>query len=98
MTGCLVGADETELLERAGRLAERFPRGEDGEAVLRRYRERAVAGTTEEVVERLSAFADAGVERVMLQHLLHDDLDAVALIGRELVPALASADATARAR
>ena len=32
--------------------------------------------------------ADAGVERMMLQHLLHDDLEAVELMGRELVPAV----------
>jgi hypothetical protein len=29
------------------------------------------------------------VARVMCQHLLHDDLDAVALIGGELAPMLA---------
>ena len=30
--------------------------------------------------------ADAGVERVMLQHLLADDLEMVELIGREILP------------
>jgi hypothetical protein len=29
------------------------------------------------------------VSRVMLQHLLHTDLDVVSLIGRELAPAVA---------
>jgi hypothetical protein len=37
----------------------------------------------------LSQFAEAGVGRVMLQHLNHVDLDMVRLIGSELVPALA---------
>jgi hypothetical protein len=36
----------------------------------------------------LRAIANAGVSRVMCQHLLHDDLDAVALIGSELAPQL----------
>jgi hypothetical protein len=30
------------------------------------------------------------VERVMLQHLLHDDLDAVELTGREIIPSVAN--------
>src|SRR3954452_941834 len=35
--------------------------------------------------ERLQELADAGVTRVMLQHLDHEDLDRVRWIGRELV-------------
>ena len=45
-----------------------------------------IAGTVHEVVERLGALAEAGVERVMLQHLVHKDLDMVTLIGAEVVP------------
>jgi hypothetical protein len=41
------------------------------------------------VVPRLREIEAAGYERVMLQHLVHDDLETVALIGRELVPAVA---------
>jgi alkanesulfonate monooxygenase SsuD/methylene tetrahydromethanopterin reductase-like flavin-dependent oxidoreductase (luciferase family) len=92
MTGCLVGADEQELRERARRLLVR--RGEEGgdpDALVARYRQRGVAGTPDEVVERLQELEQAGdVERVMLQHLQHDDLEAVALIGREVAPKLAA--------
>jgi alkanesulfonate monooxygenase SsuD/methylene tetrahydromethanopterin reductase-like flavin-dependent oxidoreductase (luciferase family) len=92
MTGCLVGADDAELRERAGRLLAR--RGEqdgDADALLARYRERGVAGTPGEVVERLQELEEAGrVERVMLQHLQHDDLEMVALIGREVAPRVAA--------
>jgi alkanesulfonate monooxygenase SsuD/methylene tetrahydromethanopterin reductase-like flavin-dependent oxidoreductase (luciferase family) len=92
MTGCLVGADADELRERARRLLAR--RGEDGgdpDALVARYRERGVAGTPDEVVERLRVLEEAGrVERVMLQHLQHDDLEMVALIGREIAPRLAA--------
>jgi hypothetical protein len=40
------------------------------------------------VIERLQALADLGVDRVMLQLLLHDDLDQVTLIGGELADAV----------
>jgi alkanesulfonate monooxygenase SsuD/methylene tetrahydromethanopterin reductase-like flavin-dependent oxidoreductase (luciferase family) len=92
MTGCLLGADANELRERARRLLAR--RGEDAgdpAALVARYRERGVAGTPDEVVERLRELEEAGrVERVMLQHLQHDDLEMVALIGREVAPKLAA--------
>jgi F420-dependent oxidoreductase-like protein len=90
MIGCVLGRDEGELRDRARLLAERGYGGGDGDALLERYRERGVAGTPEQAAERLRAFEAAGVERAMLQQLLHDDLDQVALIGRELAPAVAS--------
>jgi F420-dependent oxidoreductase-like protein len=42
----------------------------------------------EEAVARLTELAEAGVERVMLQHLEHRDLDALAVIAREVAPRL----------
>jgi hypothetical protein len=39
--------------------------------------------------EQLIALRNAGLSRVMCQHLAHDDLDAVALIGSELAPLVA---------
>jgi alkanesulfonate monooxygenase SsuD/methylene tetrahydromethanopterin reductase-like flavin-dependent oxidoreductase (luciferase family) len=92
MTGCLVGADEAELRERAQRLlARRGEEGGDPDALVARYRERGVAGTPDEVVERLQELEEAGrVERVMLQHLQHDDLEMVALIGRDVAPKVAA--------
>ena len=39
--------------------------------------------------EKLRELAEAGVDRVMLQHLLHQDVEMVELIGREIIPALA---------
>jgi alkanesulfonate monooxygenase SsuD/methylene tetrahydromethanopterin reductase-like flavin-dependent oxidoreductase (luciferase family) len=92
MTGCLVGADRNELRERAQRLlARRGEEGGDPDALVARYRERGVAGTPDEIVERLGELEEAGrVERVMLQHLQHEDLEALALIGREVAPQLAA--------
>jgi alkanesulfonate monooxygenase SsuD/methylene tetrahydromethanopterin reductase-like flavin-dependent oxidoreductase (luciferase family) len=45
-----------------------------------------LTGTPSEIVEQLHALEAAGVERVMLQHLLHTDLDVLELIGREVIP------------
>jgi alkanesulfonate monooxygenase SsuD/methylene tetrahydromethanopterin reductase-like flavin-dependent oxidoreductase (luciferase family) len=88
MVTWLSGEDRVELLDRAGRLAEWQGRGGDPEPFLGELRGSAIAGTIDENVERLRELADAGIERVMLQHLLHRDLDAVEQIGRRVVPAL----------
>ena len=48
-----------------------------------------IAGTPDEVVARLREYEEAGVERVMLQHLLHRDVEALELIAAEVVPAFA---------
>jgi F420-dependent oxidoreductase-like protein len=86
MAPCVVGRDERELQESARRVGARF--GRDPQEVLERYGERGPVGTVERVIERLQEIAEIGYERVMLQHLAHEDLDTVALIGRELVPAV----------
>jgi alkanesulfonate monooxygenase SsuD/methylene tetrahydromethanopterin reductase-like flavin-dependent oxidoreductase (luciferase family) len=49
-----------------------------------------LVGTPDELADRLRGYAGT-IDGVYLQHLLHEDLDAVELIGRELAPALASA-------
>jgi F420-dependent oxidoreductase-like protein len=87
MTGFLVGRDRAELRERELRLAAQAGTDPDG---FRTGQPGWMVGTVDEVAEQLGAMRDAGVHRVMLQHLLHDDLDAVALIGRELAPRLSS--------
>jgi F420-dependent oxidoreductase-like protein len=45
-----------------------------------------IVGSLDQMADQLRALEQAGVERIMLQHLRHDDLDAVELIGRELIP------------
>jgi len=86
MTGTLVGSDEPELLSRASRLmAQRNEEG-DPAAFVEDWKQKRTAGTPGEVLDRLAAFAGAGASRVMLQHLLHDDLEAVELIGGEIIP------------
>jgi alkanesulfonate monooxygenase SsuD/methylene tetrahydromethanopterin reductase-like flavin-dependent oxidoreductase (luciferase family) len=87
MAPCVVGRDEREVLESARRVGARF--GREPQDVLDRYGQFGPVGVVEQVVERLKQIEELGYERVMLQHLAHQDLDTVALIGRELAPALA---------
>jgi alkanesulfonate monooxygenase SsuD/methylene tetrahydromethanopterin reductase-like flavin-dependent oxidoreductase (luciferase family) len=72
MTGCVVGRDAGEVAERLAAI----------DAVTGRQAEPPpIAGTLEEVVDRLRQYEAAGVERAMLQHLHHEDLEMVALLG-----------------
>jgi F420-dependent oxidoreductase-like protein len=89
MTGFLVGQTRRDVLERARTLFSRRPRETTFEEWLPRVEAVGVVGSVDEAADRLRAYADAGCDRVMLQHLLHTDLEPVRLIGRELAPALA---------
>jgi F420-dependent oxidoreductase-like protein len=89
MATCVVGEDRTQVLERVRRLLATFGTGdEDPEAALAEREHRWVAGTPDEVVDRLTALAEAGVERVYLQHLVPADVAMVALVGEAVLPAL----------
>jgi alkanesulfonate monooxygenase SsuD/methylene tetrahydromethanopterin reductase-like flavin-dependent oxidoreductase (luciferase family) len=90
MTGLLAGLDSEELREKAAALAyAQDEPSRDVDAWLSSPPSGWLVGTIDEVAEQLRAFADAGLSRVMLQHLLHTDLETVELIGRKLAPAVA---------
>jgi alkanesulfonate monooxygenase SsuD/methylene tetrahydromethanopterin reductase-like flavin-dependent oxidoreductase (luciferase family) len=65
MIGCVVGRDRAEL----DRRLERYPNPPP------------ITGTVDEVAAKLREYEQAGVERAMLQHLSHDDVDMVAVLG-----------------
>jgi F420-dependent oxidoreductase-like protein len=90
MTGTLVGADQSDLEARAGRLAARWGGEMDGAELLANRRSGEITGTSDQVVERLAELADVGINRVMMQHLDHEDLDFVALVGQEVIPRVAT--------
>ena len=71
MIGCVVGRDRSDTDERLA--AWRTLTGQDGSP--------GIAGTIDEVAEQLQAYEQAGVERVMLQHLVHEDVEMVAVLG-----------------
>jgi alkanesulfonate monooxygenase SsuD/methylene tetrahydromethanopterin reductase-like flavin-dependent oxidoreductase (luciferase family) len=72
MTGCVAGRDADEVAERLAAI---------GAVTDRQAEPPPIAGTLEEVVDRLREYEAAGVERAMLQHLHHEDLEMVALLG-----------------
>ncbi len=89
MTACAVGRDAREARHRIGRRLERAGQALDPEEYRVTRGAAAVLGTLDEAVAQLRRFEAAGVDRVMLQHLDHTDLELVELIGRELAPAVA---------
>jgi alkanesulfonate monooxygenase SsuD/methylene tetrahydromethanopterin reductase-like flavin-dependent oxidoreductase (luciferase family) len=73
MTGLVSGRDEAELERRKRRLADEHGAGEMPAGWI--------VGTPDALVARLREYRDAGCDRVMLQLLLHDEVDQIALIG-----------------
>lgn len=69
MIGCVVGRDQGEVADRVARTQELMGQTPP------------LAGTLDEVAERLREYEAVGVERAMLQHLDHDDVEMVALLG-----------------
>jgi alkanesulfonate monooxygenase SsuD/methylene tetrahydromethanopterin reductase-like flavin-dependent oxidoreductase (luciferase family) len=70
MTGCVVGRDETELRERLAQFKKIS--GQDAPPI---------SGTVDQVVARLREYEQVGVERVLLQHLVHEDVEMVSVLG-----------------
>jgi F420-dependent oxidoreductase-like protein len=89
MTGCVVGADRAELLHRVGRTMARLRVDGDPAAFVRERGDVMVLGTVDEVVDRLRGLEEAGVDRIFLQQLAHDDVEMVRLLGAEVAPAVA---------
>ncbi len=73
MAGCVVGRDRADAEERLARWRS-ITKQPEGKPPL--------YGTLDEVAERLRAYEQAGgIERAMLQHLPHEDLETVAMFG-----------------
>ena len=83
MTGCVIGRERSDVEERTRAIGAR----RDDEA----FEPPAswIAGTLDEASEQLRALASSGVDRVMLQLLLHEDVEQIELIGRDLAGAAA---------
>jgi alkanesulfonate monooxygenase SsuD/methylene tetrahydromethanopterin reductase-like flavin-dependent oxidoreductase (luciferase family) len=71
MTGCVVGRDEAEVAERLRAFQPTVGSGETPQ----------ICGTVDQVVATLREYEAAGVDRVMLQHMTHEDVDMVAVLG-----------------
>ena len=82
MTGCVIGADEDDLLRRARRVIERHGGSGDEREWLAEHGPEWIVGTLDEAVAQLRELEDAGVQRVMLQHQTNDDVAMVGLLGQ----------------
>ncbi len=94
MCAFIVGRDPGEVERRAAAMREAvpplqaIPAGETAAALRSRG---WLVGTVDEVRRQLEALAEAGLQRVMLQHHNQADDAVLELIAKELVPALAAA-------
>ena len=70
MTSCVVADDNADLRERLA--AFKAVTGSEAPAI---------SGTVDEVVSRLHEYEQAGVDRVMLQHIAHEDVAMVNVLG-----------------
>jgi alkanesulfonate monooxygenase SsuD/methylene tetrahydromethanopterin reductase-like flavin-dependent oxidoreductase (luciferase family) len=86
MVGTLVGRDEAEVERRAGDLLREFGQdGAGGSDWLDTRRTRWILGTPDEARAMVRRFADAGIERIMLQDFLPRDLEHIDLLAQELI-------------
>ncbi|HET6850336.1 MAG TPA: TIGR03560 family F420-dependent LLM class oxidoreductase [Gaiellales bacterium] len=90
METTLIGRDRDDLMEKADRLGRLHWDGISGEQLLAEHADGWVRGTVDEVATQLEELAGTGLERAMLQHLDHRDLETVRLIGEELQPRVAA--------
>ncbi len=82
--------NESEILPRLRHVARQHP-GQSPKELLAGFRERspsAIVGTPAECVERIAAYAAAGVEEIMVQRLDLDDDEGLRVIAEEVAPHL----------
>ena len=81
MTGGVVGSDQNEVRARARALMDQNGESGSEDDWLERARRTQVIGTVDEVVDRIGGLSEAGLDRIMLQHLMHTDVEMVAVLG-----------------
>jgi F420-dependent oxidoreductase-like protein len=84
MAGVLVGRNEREVADRVAMATRAFGSEDDGTWLEERL-ERWITGTPDEAREAVRRYAEAGVERIMLQVFLPWDLDMIDVIGEALI-------------
>jgi F420-dependent oxidoreductase-like protein len=84
MVGILIGRDPDEVRRRESDLLTAFGQAAAGEAWFEPRRARWVHGTPDQARSAVAAFAEAGVERIMLQDFLPRDLEMIDLAAEAL--------------
>jgi F420-dependent oxidoreductase-like protein len=88
MTWFLVAEGDDALLAKADRARAFDDEATSAKSFLEAVRGEWIVGTPMEAIERLKEYEAAGVERIMLNHHLYDDLDMLELVGRDVLPAI----------
>lgn len=89
MVGLLIGRTQAEVRDRERALMEAFGGADDeSEAWFEARRARWIRGTPDEARAMVRRFADAGVERLMLQDFVARDLDMISLAAEVLFDAV----------
>jgi alkanesulfonate monooxygenase SsuD/methylene tetrahydromethanopterin reductase-like flavin-dependent oxidoreductase (luciferase family) len=86
MTWCYVGRTEQEWRDRVERARQREKRADTFEDYLAELEADTIVGTPDRAAARLREYAEAGVQRVMLNHELFDDLDMLEVLAAEVFP------------
>jgi alkanesulfonate monooxygenase SsuD/methylene tetrahydromethanopterin reductase-like flavin-dependent oxidoreductase (luciferase family) len=94
MVAHIIGRDQAELRQRGQRLQAAVPgwaaQAPDVDDMLAQQRERgALVGTPDEIVAQIRAWADAGIQRLMLQTHDQEDLGALELFASDVLPQIA---------
>lgn len=86
MTWVFVGRTEDDWRSRADRARRRDPTAGPLEAYLEDVSTDCIVGTVPQAIDRMNRYAEAGVQRFVLNHSLFDDLDMIELIAADILP------------
>ena len=89
MTWCFVGEDEGAYLRRLRRAHAIDPTAGPFDGYRADVEADCIVGTPDRAVERLAEYAAAGVQRIMLNHELFDDVDMLELLAAQVFPYVA---------
>lgn len=85
---CVIGETYAEVRRREARVVDRIERTEELAWFFEARADTWALGTPKDIIELLLAMDEIGVDRVYLQHHAHDDLDSIALLGSQVLPAV----------
>jgi F420-dependent oxidoreductase-like protein len=86
MTGCVVGSNKNDLEGRARAVMEQSGESGSVDHWLKALGKEWIVGTVDEAVDELGELSSSGVQRFMLQHQDHTDIDMVRVLGEEIIP------------
>ena len=90
MTWCFVGRTEDDWRDRVERARRKDAEADAFDEHLAEVEVDCIVGTPDRAAARLREYADAGVQRVMLNHELFDDLEMLDVLAAEVIPRLAA--------